>query len=71
MTDDEQDDDPFVWEQTGLLLVENSEQVAEMDLTNALVGLQYSTVDGRIWLCVNGVAFIRFKPTSQPIKEQP
>lgn len=25
------------------------------------VGLQAS-LDGRIWLCVNGMAFIRFKP---------
>jgi hypothetical protein len=48
-------------EQRGLLLVENSEQVSEMDLTDALVGLQYAD-DGRIWLCVNGVAFIRFTP---------
>lgn len=33
-----------------------------MDLQNCDVGLQVAW-DGRIWVCVNGVAFLRFKPS--------
>ena len=49
--------------QKGHLSIENDEIVREMlgkDLIND-VGLQIA-VDGRIWLCVNGIAFIRFSP---------
>ena len=26
--------------------------------------------DGRVWICINGVAFIRFKPASKTDKEK-
>lgn len=45
----------------GMLSIENAEIVAGMDLADCDVGLQVS-YDGRIWLCVNGVAWVRFKP---------
>ena len=34
------------------------------------VGLRVS-MDGRIWLCVNGIAFIRFKPRTPQMKFDP
>lgn len=46
----------------GHLSVENAAQIAEMDLQDCDLGLQVAW-DGRVWLCVNGVAWIRFKPT--------
>ena len=46
--------------QTGMLSVENL-RLLELDHSCVDVGLQVSS-DGRIWLCVNGEAFIRFKP---------
>jgi hypothetical protein len=45
----------------GMLSIENTEIINDMDLTSCDVGLQVSH-DGRIWLCINGVAWIRFKP---------
>ena len=47
--------------QHGHLSIENSVDVAMMDLQDCEVGIQLSA-DGRIWLCVNGTALIRFKP---------
>lgn len=55
--------------QTGSLLIENVPEVLAMDGTNCDVGLQTSA-DGRIWLCVNGVAFVRFSPLRTP-KQKP
>ena len=37
----------------------------EKDLTSEMdcdFGIQIS-IDGRVWICIDGVAFIRFKPT--------
>lgn len=48
----------------GRLSIENDEIVREMDLTDCDVGIQVSH-DGRIWLCVNGTAWIRFKPSRE------
>ena len=48
--------------QRGLLSIENLQLVLEVERMDCDVGLQTSA-DGRIWLCVNGVAFIRFKPS--------
>jgi hypothetical protein len=45
----------------GHLRIENAEIIKDMDLTDCDVGLQVS-YDGRIWLCINGVAWVRFKP---------
>lgn len=49
--------------QTGHLSIENEKIIKEMLLNNSSIdaGFQVS-FDGRIWLCVNGIAFIRFKP---------
>jgi len=46
----------------GHLSIENAEQIAEMDLQDCDLGLQVAW-DGRVWLCVNGVAWVRFKPS--------
>ena len=48
--------------QQGRLSIDNVTTIEEMDLSNADVGLQVAK-DGRIRLCVNGVALIRFTPT--------
>lgn len=45
----------------GHLSIENAEVVAAMDLADCDLGLQIAW-DGRVWLCVNGVAWVRFKP---------
>lgn len=45
----------------GHLMIENADVIDAFDKSNCDVGIQIAT-DGRIWLCVNGVAFIRFSP---------
>lgn len=47
--------------QQGRVSIDNVAMIEEMDLSNADVGLQVAK-DGRIWLCVNGIALIRFTP---------
>lgn len=47
--------------QKGMLSIENLELIQDLDKSFIDVGLQIAD-DGRIWLCVDGVAFIRFKP---------
>lgn len=47
----------------GHVFVENQRMIDQLDLTDCTLGVQVS-FDGRVWLCVNGVAWIRFKPTS-------
>ncbi len=47
--------------QQGMISIENLEMILKQDTQNCDVGIQISH-DGRIWLCVNGVAFVRFKP---------
>jgi hypothetical protein len=49
----------------GHVSIENAEQIAGMDLTDCDLGVQIAW-DGRLWLCVNGVAWVRFKPNSRP-----
>lgn len=48
----------------GRLSIENKEMVEEMlkDLKPVDFGVQISE-DGRVWICINGAAFLRFKPT--------
>lgn len=46
---------------TGHISVENQEFIKQYDLQDADLGIQIAS-DGRVWLCVNGTAFIRFKP---------
>lgn len=44
----------------GLLTIENLDLVLRADPRDVDVGVQIAH-DGRIWLCVNGMAFVRFK----------
>lgn len=53
--------------QQGMISVENLEHIQEMDLHDSDIGLQVAD-DGRIWLCINGMAFIRFKPVMKKLK---
>lgn len=47
--------------QKGALRIENLEMIRGMPLKNVDVGLQVAK-DGRIWVCVNGIALLRFMP---------
>jgi len=48
----------------GYLSVENLEKIQAMNLQDCDLGFQVS-YEGRVWICVNGVAFLRFKPTKK------
>lgn len=54
--------------QQGLLSIENLDEVLKQDRMDCDVGIQIAH-DGRIWLCVNGLAFIRFKPKRKSLRE--
>jgi hypothetical protein len=45
----------------GWLSVENADIIATQDLTDCDFGVQISR-DGRVWVCINGIAWLRFKP---------
>lgn len=47
--------------QRGRLSVENTEMISKVNLEDCDVGIQVSW-DGRIWLCLDGIAWLRFKP---------
>jgi hypothetical protein len=49
--------------QQGFIQVHNQELIDRIDLSDADFGLQVSS-DGRVWVCIDGIAFIRFKPKS-------
>lgn len=48
--------------QYGVLMIENAEQIVTL---NAIMpcdfGVQIAE-DGRVWICVNGISFLRFSP---------
>lgn len=46
---------------TGFVQLHNHDLIEQMDLQDADLGLQVAR-DGRLWVCINGVAFLRFKP---------
>jgi hypothetical protein len=52
---------------TGMVTIENIDQIKEMvtadyeSIFKADLGIKISD-DGRVWICVNGVALLRFKP---------
>jgi len=50
--------------QQGLISLENLEKIKQQPLSNADFGVQIAT-DGRVWICINGIAFIRFKPNTR------
>jgi len=37
------------------------ETIPDLPIKNGDLGIQISD-DGRVWICINGVAFLRFKP---------
>ena len=47
--------------QTGYLSVE---QIIPTNLKECDFGIQIAK-DGRVWVCVNGMAFLRFKPSQR------
>jgi len=52
----------------GMVIVENLDMIKEMTSTldsvrNTDLGIQIAD-DGRVWICVNGVALLRFKPNN-------
>lgn len=48
--------------QTGLATIENLDLVRKLLLYPTQdFGIQIAK-DGRVWICINGIAFIRFKP---------
>ena len=52
--------------QQGTISIENAVEVfGQLSQNNYIgdFGVQISR-DGRVWICVNGIAFIRFKPVS-------
>jgi hypothetical protein len=46
----------------GFLMVENDQVVRDMNLLDCDFGIQVAE-DGKVWICINGVAWLRFKPT--------
>ena len=47
--------------QYGHLSIENTELIEQLHLGDCQFGIQVAS-DGRVWVCVNGIAWIRFKP---------
>ena len=47
--------------QQGTLSIENLELHTHSELQKCDFGVQISR-DGRVWICVNGIAFLRFTP---------
>jgi hypothetical protein len=45
----------------GTIEIGNLEFITGKPLLNDDLGIQIAE-DGRIWICINGVAFLRFKP---------
>ena len=48
----------------GRISIENKSMILDRDLNfiDGDIGIQIAK-DGRIWVCIDGIAFIRFKPT--------
>jgi len=53
--------------QQGRVSIDNVTMIEQTDSSNVDVGLQVAK-DGRIWLCVNGIALIRFTPNPEVIE---
>lgn len=56
--------------QEGHLFVENEDLIKRLDLTDCQIGVQVAR-DGRVWICVNGLAYLRFKPRNTPKEHTP
>ena len=48
--------------QTGQVYMDNPDLIQRLDLTDCEFGVQVSA-DGRVWVCINGIAWLRFKPS--------
>jgi len=51
--------------QDGHLSIEDTDLIRRLDLRNCHFGVQVAP-DGRVWVCVNGISLLRFKP-AQPL----
>ena len=49
--------------QEGHLSIESDDIIKKLDLSDCQVGVQVA-YDGRIWVCVNGMSLLRFKPSA-------
>lgn len=49
--------------QDGHLSIEDDSVIRKLDLQNCHFGVQIAK-DGRVWVCVNGMSYLRFKPGS-------
>ena len=47
--------------QSGHVYMDNPDLIQRLDLTDCEFGVQVGW-DGRVWVCINGIAFLRFKP---------
>lgn len=47
--------------QEGIISLENSLMFKDKTIIKGDLGVQIAT-DGRIWICINGIAFLRFLP---------
>jgi len=54
--------------QSGHVYMDNPDLIQRLDLTDCEFGVQVGW-DGRVWVCINGIAFLRFKPNLPPIPE--
>ena len=55
--------------QHGHLSIESPEVIQRLNLADCEFGVQIGE-DGRVWVCVNGIAFLRFKPTPKGAAHQ-
>ena len=52
----------------GSVSIQNLELIQEMDLRCADFGVQIAS-NGQVWCCVNGIAFVRFRPLSPEMQK--
>ena len=48
--------------QEGHVSIESNHLIEQMIVQDCQFGVQVAS-DGRVWICINGMAWIRFKPT--------
>jgi len=53
--------------QRGMLTIDSI--IINKSLLDCDFGIQIAS-DGRVWVCVNGIAFLRFKPKYENVKEK-
>lgn len=53
--------------QRGIISIENLEELSMV--TRGDLGIQIAK-DGRVWVCINGMAFLRFKPMPDEKKKE-